>query len=303
MEQNMLGRTGWMISRLGYGAMELRHLTEPDAGRMLNAVLDAGINYIDTSPDYGHSEDYIGNTIAHRRDEYILASKCGCHIDDAGQPRDPRHIWSRAQLLTNIETSLRRLKTDHLDVWQLHGAPPDELTNGPSGEVIETMLELKRQGKVRAIGMSYSNGKAGDANYPARGGFLYLPTFAAWNVFNVMQIVYGGLTRQNESLIAHAATQGIGMVIRGVVKKYYADYPARFAQAKLAELCTDGESMDEFLIRFALNHPGIHTMIIGTKDPQHLAANVAAVQRGKLPDAIYAEAQRRLDGIGVVSGG
>jgi aryl-alcohol dehydrogenase-like predicted oxidoreductase len=66
MEKGNLGRTGLAVTRLGYGAMELRHLSEQDAVRMLNTVLDGGINYIDTSPDYGPSEDFIGNAIAHR---------------------------------------------------------------------------------------------------------------------------------------------------------------------------------------------------------------------------------------------
>ena len=83
-----LGRTGLEVTQLGYGAMELRgsqgFLGEPvqaDVARdVLNAVLDAGINYIDTSPDYGSSEELIGEHISPRRDEFFLASKCGCPV-------------------------------------------------------------------------------------------------------------------------------------------------------------------------------------------------------------------------------
>ena len=84
MEKRTLGRSGLAITALGFGAMELRRLSTADAGTLLNTVIDSGINYIDTSPDYGPSEDQIGATIAHRRAEYILASKCGCNIDAAG---------------------------------------------------------------------------------------------------------------------------------------------------------------------------------------------------------------------------
>ncbi|MBI5304728.1 MAG: aldo/keto reductase [Chloroflexi bacterium] len=302
MEKRNLGRTGFAVTTLGYGAMELRHLNEPDAARVLNALLDGGVNYIDTSPDYGVSEDYIGNVIAHRRHEFYLASKCGCNIDSAGQTQEPRHIWNRPQILKNIENSLRRLKTDHLDVWQLHGPKPEELIGGKGGEIIETMIELKQQGKVRAVGISFMNGRQGDELYPDGYGFKYLREFAAWGVFDIMQIVYGGLARKSETLIAQAAEQGIGMVVRGVVKKYHDNYAALFAQAKLNELCTDNESMDGFLIQFALNHPGMSTMIIGTKNPDHLNANIAAASKGKLPDATYTEAKRRLDAIGVTPG-
>src|SRR5689334_14203118 len=82
-----LGRTQADVTILGYGAMELRGLprgpeiADEDAGRLLNAVLDGGINLIDTSPDYGRSEELIGACIGHRRDEFFVASKCGCPMD------------------------------------------------------------------------------------------------------------------------------------------------------------------------------------------------------------------------------
>ena len=103
MEKRLLGRTNLPVTVLGYGAMELRHLNQDDAGKILNTALDQGINYIDTSPDYGPSEEYIGKAIAHRRSEYFLASKCGCNVDDAGKGQTPPHVWARAQLVKNIE--------------------------------------------------------------------------------------------------------------------------------------------------------------------------------------------------------
>src|SRR5271155_6156209 len=97
-----LGRTGLPVTVLGYGAMELRgvprgrDVTEAQAETILNAVLDAGINYIDTSPDYGVSEERIGRFIGNRRSEYYLASKCGCLVGAPGAP--PRH--TRTHVLT-----------------------------------------------------------------------------------------------------------------------------------------------------------------------------------------------------------
>ena len=90
-----LGRTGLEVSTLGYGAMELRgaptgpDLSDDDAAALLNELLDAGVNFIDTSIDYGRSEDVIGDLIAHRRDEYVLASKCGCV---PGAPQGSDHV-------------------------------------------------------------------------------------------------------------------------------------------------------------------------------------------------------------------
>jgi aryl-alcohol dehydrogenase-like predicted oxidoreductase len=300
MEKRNLGATGLAVTALGYGAMELRHVGEAEAKRVLNAVLDGGIHYIDTSPDYGPSEAYIGKAIAHRRDEFYLATKCGCNVDEGGNRLEPGHIWSREHLLRNIENSLRLLKTDHVDVWQLHGTLPAEMPGGQADPVIQTMQDLKRQGRVRYIGISLKNGGSNDPLYPAGYG-KYISGFVQWGVFDVMQVVYGGLTRRNESLIAHAAGKGLGMIIRGVVKRYYGNYDELFKQAKLDELVESGESQNSFLIRVALSHPGISTMIIGTKSVDHLAANIQAATKGKLPDEIYEEAKRRLDAIGIIA--
>jgi aryl-alcohol dehydrogenase-like predicted oxidoreductase len=303
MEKRTLGQTGLSVTALGYGAMELRRVANgAEAARLLNAALDGGINYIDTSPDYGLSEAYIGQAIASRRRDYYLATKCGCHIDPSGRVLSPPHLWNRQKLLENIENSLRLLQTDYVDVWQLHGPAPDELPGGRQDEVIQTLLDIKQQGKVHFIGMSFRNGPSSDAWYPAEYGFNYSGEFMAWGVFDVMQLVYGGLTRRNEQVISRAASQGIGMIIRGVVKKYRDTYDALFNQARLGELCAPGESHSAFLIRFALNHPGLSTMIIGTQNPAHLAANIQAASKGQLPDDIYREAQQRLAAVGIGPG-
>lgn len=299
MEKRSFGKTGLSVTVLGYGAMELRSLDEKDAARICNAVLDSGINYIDTSPDYGPSEYYIGKAIAHRRDEYFLASKCGCNIDEHGRGQTPPHIWTRARLLENLETSLRLLHTDHLDVWQLHGTTPGELAGGREDEVIRTMQELKQQGKVRFIGISFRNGGPKEEGYPAGFGFNHLPHFLEYGVFDMIQIVYGGLTRLSEAAISRAAQQGLGVVARGVVKQYFENYPDLFRQAGLEELLEPGETMNDFLIRYAASHPGISAMIIGTKSLDHLQQNVRAAEKGKLTPEKYEEAKRRLDSVGI----
>lgn len=95
MEKRSLGPAHLPVTVLGFGAMELRHLSETEAVQMVNTVLDLGINYIDSSPDYGLSEEFIGKAVAHRRAEFFLASKCGCNVDDAGKGQTPPHQWSR----------------------------------------------------------------------------------------------------------------------------------------------------------------------------------------------------------------
>jgi len=113
-----LGRTGLQVTTLGYGAMELRgaprarDITEQQAETILNEVLDSGINYIDTSIDYGLSEERIGRYISHRRAEYYLASKCGCLVGALPAPRGQRgaHVFTRDNVVAGVEQSLARMK-------------------------------------------------------------------------------------------------------------------------------------------------------------------------------------------------
>jgi aryl-alcohol dehydrogenase-like predicted oxidoreductase len=269
---------------------------------MLNTVLDSGINYIDTAPDYGLSETFIGKAISHRRSEFYLATKCGCNIDAAGKQLAPAHIWTKQHLLANLENSLRLLKTDYIDVWQLHSIRPEDLAGGRNDAVIQTMIDMKKQGKVRFIGVSLRNGKPYNELYPAAYAFMHAPAFLAWDVCDVMQIVYGGLVRLNEAVITQAAKKGIGTIIRGTVRKYRENYDALLQKADLGELCGKAEPRDGFLIRFALSHPDISTVIVGTQNPEHLATNLQAAQKGALPADVYQEAKRRLDAIGISPG-
>src|SRR5712671_758333 len=154
-----LGRTGADVTILGYGAMELRgmphgpEITDTGAGRLLNAVLDGGINLIDTSPDYGRSEELIGTHVSHRRDEFFLASKCGCPIEIPADAQPPYpHDYSPANVRADVEQSLRRLRTDRLDLVQVHMSPSVEQLR--DNQTVETLQELRKEGKVRFIGMS-----------------------------------------------------------------------------------------------------------------------------------------------------
>ena len=167
---SVLGRTGLEVTRLGYGALELRGmvagvgrtLSQDEPGKILNAALDAGINYIDVAVDYGEAEEHIGSNISHRRSEFYLASKCGCPLDNAmfcpdertryGVPLPRLHDYSRDSIVNACNQSLRRMRTDYLDIVQLHFSPARELLEQEGA--IETLQGLQREGKVRYIGCS-----------------------------------------------------------------------------------------------------------------------------------------------------
>jgi aryl-alcohol dehydrogenase-like predicted oxidoreductase len=301
LPKRALGRTGLQVTLLGYGAMELRgaprgrDVTDKQAETILHAVLDAGINYIDTSIDYGVSEERIGRYIGDRRSEYYLASKCGCLV---GAPPAPRgqtspHVFTRDNILAGVEQSLARMRTDYLDVLQFHISPSRKTLKEHGA--LEAVLELKRAGTVRFVGMS--------------GTLPNLPDQIAMGVFDVFQIPYSAVEREHEVLITAAANAGAGVVIRGGAAKgaptegkHEGVQWERWQKAQLDDLL-DGMTPMEFILRFTFTHPNLHTNIVGTIDPAHLRHNVEMLLQGPLPAEVYAEAKRRLDAAGSTTRG
>ena len=295
----ILGKTGLDVTRLGFGAMEIRDLadlpedrslTGKQAQMMLNAVLDSGINFLDTSIDYGRSEEIIGKYISHRRSEFYLASKCGCPAlpDLLGGG----HVFTRENIIAGVNQSLERLNTDYIDIIQLHNPTVEDVEKG---DLVSVLNDLRRDGKVRWIGVS--------ATLP------HLSTFIEWQVFDEFQIPYSALLRNHEDVISTASDIGMGTVIRGGVSKgepgvsgvSRPDAWAKFDEANLDDLREDGESRTAFILRFTLSHSQINTIIVGTQNRMHLDENVAVAQRGPLSIDVYEEAKRRLSAVGVGS--
>lgn len=300
-----MGQTGMVISRLGYGAMELagaplaRDLSEGDAIKFINRIIDVGINYIDTSIDYGLSEKLIGKAIAHRRSEFFLASKCGCQVGMEGTEKGESHTFTGENVMAGIEQSLRRLRTDHLDVVQVHGSPTrQELEDGG---VIEAMLKAKQQGKVRQLGIS--------ARLPKLAEFINV------DYFSVVQVPYSPLQRHNEDAIAALRKSGKAVVCRGVTgrgapAKNWSTRPIGTAngeardiweKAKLDELL-DGMSPIEFMIRYVLSNDNVDVAIVATTNEAHLTTNIGYANRGPLPAMHLEDAKRRLAEAGSMPG-
>ncbi|WP_437475835.1 aldo/keto reductase [Sorangium sp. So ce1014] len=292
----LLGRTGVRVTTLGFGAMELRgaprgpELSDQEAERILNDVLDTGINFIDTSIDYGRSEELIGRHISRRRSEYFLASKCGCVVGGA----QGEHVHTAQNIRHGVENSLRLLKTDHLDLVQFHRS----LTRREFEQdgALQEALKLKSEGKVRFLGVS--------------GTLPNLVEQIEIGVFDAFQIPYSALQREHEDVISKAAEAGAGTIIRGgVARGAPTDWQRtntmlpgttmqdRWERARLDELL-DGLSRIEFTLRFTLSHPGLSTTIVGTRNPQHLRDNLTFARKGPLPSEVVAEAKRRLSQAG-----
>ena len=288
LDTAVLGRTGLSVTRLGYGAMAVRDVDEDVANRMLNAVVDAGINFIDTSIDYGRSEEFIGKYISHRRSEFYLASKCGCAV--VSDPAQGRHVFTRENIVAGVNQSLARMKTDYLDCVQFHTSPSRETMERDGA--IGALHDLQTEGKIRFLGSS--------STLPDITDHLDM------GVFDEFQIPYSALQREHEDLITRSSEAGAGTVIRGGVAqgepgqgRGREETWQKLEEAGLDELRGEGESRSTFVLRFTLTHPDVHTIIAGTKDPAHLKENVEAVLQGPLPPETYAEAKRRLDRVGI----
>lgn len=298
MEKRVLGKTGLETTTLGFGTMDIRYLDLANASRMLNTMLDKGINYIDTSPEYPMAEYFIGQTIAHRRDEYILATKCGDNMTGVGAT----YVFDRDTIISNCEESLRLMKTDYIDIMQLHGVTPELLEGGEFGEAMEAMRELKKSGKVLHLGVTVRNGNETLFGYPSIFSYNSLPSFCEWEDIEMAQVVYGGLTRACENVIQYAHDKNVGVVARGIVKEYLPVYRARYEASRIDELFEEGETKTDFLIRYAISHPGLSSAVLGSRNVEHMLANIEAAEKGRLSDEVYEEAKRRLNFAGVFAG-
>ena len=250
-----LGRTGFAISPIGFGAFKIGRNqktkyaatyelpSDAHVAELLNGLGDLGVNYIDTAPAYGTSEERIGRAISARRSEFVLATKVG-EIFEAGASR---YDFSAAGIRASVERSLERLRTSAIDVLLLHSDGRDEWIQTQT-EAVATLQELKRQGSVRAIGLS---GKTVEG---ARRALEWA---------DVLMVEYHLRDRSHEAVIAEAASRGLGIV----VKKGLAS----------------GELPAEEAIRFVLETPHVASLVIGGLSLDHFCANLAAAQRS--PDA------------------
>jgi aryl-alcohol dehydrogenase-like predicted oxidoreductase len=288
-----LGRTGLQVTQLGYGSMGLRGpntwgvrvVDDSAADTLLNRVLDAGLNFIDTAPDYGVSEARIGRFISHRRSEFILATKCGCDYTQHEDHIEIQHRWTKDVVQRNVEQSLTRLQTDHIDLMQFHGGDARSLRGGG---LLDQLIEFREQGVIRFLGASSS--------------IPHLAELIKWNVFDTFQVPYSCLAPQHSELIQEAVQQGAGIIVRGGIAHGGPDAEIKRPQlddvwqaAGLDEVLPPETSRAEFILRCTLAQNGVGTVIVGTCNPQHFEENLAAVSKGPVSPEIAAEVASRVE--------
>ena len=292
MEYRALGESGLTVSVIGMGCWPMAGvgwtgIDDEASLAALEAAMDGGITLIDTAYMYGRngeSERLVGRAIAGRRDQIVLATKCGLYWDGAALMRDS----SRKRVLEQVEESLRRLNTDYIDLYQVHA--PDEDT--PFEETAATLAELKAQGKIRAIGVS---------NYDV----AQMKSFANHAPLHSDQPPYNPLIRDIEAeILPHCRDNNVGVIsywplYKGLLTGKYRrghSFPEgdsrnedpRFKGEKLAHTLdtldrlkpigeANGKSLAQLIIHWIARQPGITSVLCGATRPAHVEQNIDAV--------------------------
>jgi aryl-alcohol dehydrogenase-like predicted oxidoreductase len=291
-----LGRTGVQVSELCLGTMMFGawgNADHDDSIRIIHRALDAGINFVDTADVYssGESEEIVGKALKGRRDDVVLATKFFVPMGEDPNQRGGSRRW----IMTEVENSLRRLGTDHIDLYQVHR--PDPQTD--VDETLGALTDLVQQGKVRYIGSSsYSGSQIVEAQWVARERRL--------ERFRTEQPPYSLLVRGIElDVLPTAQRHGMGILTYSPLAggwlsgSWTADssptsparqrLAARFdmslpenqrkleAVEQLAKVADGaGLSMIELAIAFVVNHPGVTSAIIGPRTMEQLDSQLPA---------------------------
>lgn len=291
MDYRTLGRTNLEVSALGFGAWEIGW-TSPsegdEVGRLLNRALDLGINFIDSSAAYRWSEELIAKYVGHRRDEFIFATKCG-----SWRVLQPDGEWvqtldySAKAIMPQIDRSLQRLKTDVIDIIQLHSPNYEDVA---FGDGLEGLKKAQAAGKVRFISLSADGETARKA--------------IEIGEYDTLQITYNVLEQAPGDIVAAAREKDMGTIIKVPIGSAIYEKPrptdGSAAQWDRARAILAPEVIGDIprvsaALRWLLGDPNVHTAIVGTTNIKHLEANVAAAEAGRLPDEMLAEIRARFE--------
>jgi aryl-alcohol dehydrogenase-like predicted oxidoreductase len=284
MERRRLGRTDMMASVLGFGGSEIGYeaASPRTVDRLLGAAIDAGLNVIDTAECYEDSEALIGAALGARRNDVHLLTKCG-HPRGYG-----RGDWRAASLLSSIERSVKRLRTDRLDLIQLHSC---ELAELRKGEAITALERARAQGLTRYIGYS-GDGEA--ARFAVEcGRFDTLQTSVSIADQEAIELTVPAAMKQQMGVIAkRPIANAAWRYARRPAEPYYQPYWTRLRALDYAFL-RDAERAVSVALRFTLAAPGVHTAIVGTKRPGRWAENARLLEAGPLPAVEYERIRAR----------
>lgn len=280
MESRRFGKTDMNVSVLGFGGSEIGYegASFSTVNKLLNEALDAGLNVIDTAECYVASEELIGKAIGKRRDEYYLFTKVG-HERGWSYPD-----WRPESLLRSLERSLKRLKTDYVDLIQLHSCSEAELRKG---HVIDALRRARERGYARYIGYS---GDSKAATYAVQSGaFDTLQTSVNIADQEAIEFYLPLAQKRDMGVIAKRPLANVAWLNgdRPPSDFYGRSYWERLQELRYPFLKGDFAVSVAIALRFALSVPGVHTAIVGTSKPGRFKENSALIQTGALPQEVF----------------
>jgi aryl-alcohol dehydrogenase-like predicted oxidoreductase len=313
MKHAILGRTGILVSPITIGAWQLggplffdgQPDGHPDPGkenviRTIRELGELGVNAIDTAEQYsaGESERRVGEALKGRRDDWVISTKFGYRVGPGNTREDDS---SPETILPSLEGSLKRLGTDHIDVYLYHCPPKVELL--AAGQAV--LEAAKAQGKIRAYGISTND-------------VQLLEKMVVANTAEVIQFATN-LLDEHSKIWRLAQDNNLGTQLRGVMAqgrlsgKYFNKAPAFRSDDNRSNWCRDedysrfavladclpaGTTMAQAAIRWILDHAGAHTICMGAKNIEDYRAAIAAADMPPLPEEVAACLRRTAAGLG-----
>jgi aryl-alcohol dehydrogenase-like predicted oxidoreductase len=288
MEQRALGQTDMRVSVLGFGGAEIgfEGATAQTVERLLNSALDAGLNVIDTAECYEGSEELIGQTVSHRRADFHLFTKVG-HPRGVGS-----EDWSTPSILESIERSLRRLKTDRLDLVQLHGCPEATLRKG---DVIAALQTARERGHTRYIG--YSGDSLAAKFAVESGAFDTLQTSINIADQEALELTLPLARERKMGVIAKRPIANAAWKTgQKPLDSYQHPYWDRLRKLDYEFIrIQPREQSIAHALRFTLSVPGVHTAIVGTTKPERWEENAGMLEAGPLEAREFDSIRERWD--------
>ncbi len=264
MEKRTLGKTGWEISSIGFGAIKLPRLSKKDCDILLNQAIDGGINFVDTADCYGDSEEKIGNALRTRRKEFYLSTK----IDE----RDQKGVRKK------LERCLRRLKTDWIDLLLFHDVRGSEYKRLFDDGGLEALEKAKKQGEILEIGISIHH------------SLSMMKAAIESGVFSVLMVSFSVLDEDwlAADLLPTAHEKGVGLIAMKPLAGGRLAEKRSFPKKMRNNL---GESMAQLCLRYVLSNPNITCAIPGMMEIYELKENL---QVGKYPRDLSVEEIKRV---------
>lgn len=285
MELRRFGSSDLRIFPVGFGTGRIGapELSEDEVGALLNEVVDLGVNLFDTAPSYGLAEERIGRHLSWRRNDVILSTKGGYGTTFPD--------WTGPAIVAGVEDALRRMRTDHLDVFHLHSCPLDVLRRE---DILDACRAIATSGKVRVVAYS---GEEDALAFAVDSG-----------VFGAIQCSVNVCDQRSLSTsVAGATRRGLGVIAKRPLANAVWRHPperddaaARAYRSRLSQLDLDPGDLpwDELFLRFAAHAPGVAACIVGSASLENLRRNVQAAARGPLPAELLTRVRERFARVG-----